>query len=258
MGRLIGVGGVCVSGENVGQLERTLDSLCRQNYGFPPGEEFKWSPGRELWMRENLVGDRRFVFFRDVVQRLREAGANAWVVIKDSEYRSATDAKTPEMDTVRMCLERVCNQCRSSPPEGLVITDRAIGGYSGEDKFLSGCLEDLQSGSGYLRPDALALNVLSTPSKFVRLLQAADLVTGATLAAVAGEFTFSLPVVNELKSLYRTAFGRIGGYGVKIHPDYKYANLYHWIFGDTHFVRFNVGRPLPMSHRPYATDSNVP
>src|SRR6266481_6646039 len=75
MGRLIGVGGVCVSGENVGQLERTLDSLCRQNYGFPPGEEFKWSPGRELWMRENLVGDRRFVFFRDVVQRLREAGA---------------------------------------------------------------------------------------------------------------------------------------------------------------------------------------
>lgn len=258
MGPLVAVGGVCLSGLVVGELERAIDSLCRQNYGFPPGEGFKWSPGRELWMRDNLVGDRRFAFFQNVLQLVREMDAQAIVVIEDCHSARATDADTPEMDAVRMCLERVCNQCGDNPPEGLVITDRGMGGHPGEDKFLRVCLENLQAGAGYLRPTALALNVVSTPSKFVRLLQVADLVTGATLAAVGGEFTFSVPLVQELKPIYRRELGRIGGCGVKIHPDYRYANLYHWIFGDRDFIRFNSGRPLPLLDRPYAAGPGTP
>ena len=31
--------------------------------GFPPNEEFKWSPRRDMWMHQNLVAERRQVFF---------------------------------------------------------------------------------------------------------------------------------------------------------------------------------------------------
>jgi hypothetical protein len=258
MGPLVAVGGIRVLGDAVGDLEAAVDALCREKYGFPPGEEFKWSPGRDLWMRDNLVEERRLEFFREVIALIRSAEAKATVVIEDRNAGRATDAETPELDVIRMCLERVCNQCRESPPEGLVITDRAIGGHPSEDKFLRACLENLQAGTGYLRPRAIALNVVSTPSKFVRLLQVADLVTGATLAAVGGERIFSVPVVAELQDVYRRDFGRVGGYGVKIHPDFKYANLHHWIFGDRDFVRFNTGRPLPMADRPYASDPFEP
>jgi hypothetical protein len=155
-----------------------------------------------------------------------------------------------------MYLERVCNE-RGQNPDGLVITDRALTGTP-EDKFLSECFEKLESGSGYLRPNALALNVVSTNSKFIRLLQVADVVTGASLAAVAGETRYSLRVLNELKPMYRRSYGCIGGYGVKIHPDYRYANLYHWVFGDQMRWRFNAGLPLPVSYRPYSIDPTRP
>lgn len=258
MGPLVAVGGIALAADVAGDAERAIDTLCKDQYRFPPGQEFKWSPGRHLWMRDNLVGEQRAEFFRAVIGLIRQAGAKAIVVIEDCNSARATDAATPEADVIRLCLERVCNQCGESPPEGLVITDRAIGGHPGEDKFLRECLESLQAGVGYLRPRALALNVVSTPSKFVRLLQAADLATGATLAAVGGEFTFSPPVIDELKDVYRRDFGRVGGCGVKIHPDFKYANLYHWVFADEDFVRFNAGRPLPMPDRPYASDPMKP
>jgi hypothetical protein len=258
MRRLIAAGGISLLGERVGEVERALHLLCRNQYGFPPGEEFKWSPGRRLWMRDNLVREARLHFYRDVIRIMAEADAKATVVVEDCQYNRATDAHTAEMDVVRMCLERVCNQCSENPSEGLVFTDLSMGGLSDEDKFLEGCLQSIQSGYGYIRPKALALNVVSTSSKFIRLLQVADIVTSATLAAVAGEYTFSVPVVEELKAIYRKEFGVIGGRGVKIHPDSKYVNLYHWLFGDELFKRLNTGYPLPMKSRPYANDPNVP
>lgn len=47
MGPLIAVGGIQVPSEIVNKLETAIESLCIE-YGFPPQEEFKWSPGREL------------------------------------------------------------------------------------------------------------------------------------------------------------------------------------------------------------------
>lgn len=258
MGRLIAVAGFCLADTLVGEMERAIDALCRDTYNFPPGEEFKWSPGRNLWMRDNLVAEERFKFYTDVLGLVREVGAVASVIIEDCNFARATDAPTHEEDVVRMSLERVSSQCSDNPSEGLVITDRRIGGNSSEDDFLQPCLENIQDGARYIRPRTLALNVVSTPSKFIRLLQVADLITGATLAAVGGEVKFSLPVVQQIDPLYRKSFGYVDGYGVKIHPDYRYANLYHWVFGDELLVKFNTGTPLPMPHRPYAGTPTIP
>ena len=94
-------------------------------------------------------------------------------------------------------------------------------------------------------------NVLPNRSKFSRLLQAADLVVGCTLAMVSGESQYPLPVFESVMKLFDQSAGRIGGYGLKIHPDFKYANLYHWIVEDTHFWKHASGYPLPVKQCPY-------
>lgn len=49
MGSLVAVGGFHLPGPSVRDLSRELDEIC-ETYGFPAGEEFKWSPNRGSWM----------------------------------------------------------------------------------------------------------------------------------------------------------------------------------------------------------------
>lgn len=258
MGRLVAVGGVMVSGDRVGELERAIDDLCINEYGFPSGQEFKWSPSPNHWMHGNLVEDKRKQFFLDIIKLLEDAEVTATVVIADKNHNTATDALSNEMDVTSMCLERISSQCGTEPFEGIVIADRMGDRTVDEDKFLSGYLEKIQSESGYIRPESFALNVLSTSSHLVRMIQVADLVTGCTLSAIAGEQRYSPPILSEIKKLFCQDRDRTGGVGVKIHPDYKYRNLYHWILDDEYFVKNQIGNPLPMQGYAYFSNENEP
>lgn len=257
MGPLVAVGGIHVPSDVVGFLEKQIDSLC-VDFGFPSGEKFKWSPGRELWMRDNLVADDREAFFARVLSLIRDHGVVAIVVIEDTSRETATGAQTPEVDVIRLLLERVHRRFEGTNSEGLVIVDRPTGGRTDEDAFLLDCLEILQSGTDYVKPERIALNPLSTPSKFIRLLQVADVVTSCTLAAIAGESSFAPPVFEMVKPLLQTDMGRIGGVGLKLHPDFCYANLYHWLLGDSHFYRRGSGYPMPLATYPYASGPERP
>jgi hypothetical protein len=119
-------------------------------------------------------------------------------------------------------------------------------------------LEAIQTGTGHVNPKNIAINTLSTDSHLVRILQAADLFVSSVTSFVAGESSFAPPIFAAIKPLFASDLGRIGGIGLKLHPDYSYMNLYHWLVGDTHFVRNMGGIPLPRPHRKYATDPNVP
>lgn len=57
MGPLVASGGVLVPSGNIRDLEQEIDALC-DAVGLPPREEFKWSPSRDLWMRQNLVEEQ--------------------------------------------------------------------------------------------------------------------------------------------------------------------------------------------------------
>ncbi len=67
MGPLIAIGGISVPDSMARHLEQNINAICIE-YGFPEGEEFKWSPGRSLWMRRNLVEEKRERFFIDVLK----------------------------------------------------------------------------------------------------------------------------------------------------------------------------------------------
>jgi len=86
----------------------------------------------------------------------------------------------------------------------------------------------------------------------------ADLLTSVTVAFVAGEERYSPEVFAHLRPMLRTELHRVGGVGVKLHPDFRYANLYHGLLGDRDLVRYPMGIPLPMRERPYFEGADRP
>jgi hypothetical protein len=59
-------------------------------------------------------------------------------------------------------------------------------------------------------------------------------------------------------SLLREEGGQIGGVGLKIQPDRRYMNLYHWLLGDDYYRRGNSGVGLPRPNFIYAESPDVP
>jgi len=257
MGPLVATGGLIVPAETCGQLEAAVNQACA-DAGFPDGEKFKWSPGRETWMRSNLVGDHRRDFFLRVLGLSRDADARAFVVIEDISSNPAIEGETAEFDTVIMFIERSENYLSGQGSTGVVVTDRPGGDRPAEDQFLTDCLEVILKGTPYVTIEHIPINVLSTASRLVRLLQLADLVTSCTTAYVAGEERYAPAVFPAILAIAHRDYFCVGGRGVKIHPDGRYRNLYHWLLGDTDFVRYQSGVPLPWPGYAYAKDPRVP
>jgi len=256
MGPIVVIGGVCLPTENIKEVESEINEICK-NTGFPPKEEFKWSPGRELWMRDNLLADERQNFFESVLGLVEQKGGIVTVVVEDINCDTATDTDSHEIDVTRLYLERVdwlLNRLRSN---GIVIVDRPSGNRAKEDKFLLNCLETLQNGTDYVKPDKIPLNVLSSPSCFIRLLQVADLIVGCTTAFISGEQQYSPAIFNKIKPMFDKTLGRIGGVGLKIHPDLRYVNLYHWIVEDDTYIRHMSGWPLPKVGHLYYENNGI-
>ena len=256
MGQLVGVGGIHVPGDNVYQLEKSLNHIC-EGFSLPKGEEFKWSPDSNMWMRRNLIGEDRFNFFQRILDKALQHEVKAYVVIVDANYKPAIKHLDSEMDAVVLLLERFHNAL-AKETQGLVIVDRPQGGPKDQKNFLSDSYERLKEGTPYVQFDRIALSILTSPSKYVRLLQLADLIVGCSMARVGGEDTYSPRIFECIKPLLAKNGGIVSGVGLKIHPDYRYANLYHWLLGDDFLVRGLVGERLPLPCRPYNSDPYTP
>lgn len=256
MGPLCAAGGIRIEESRLRRFETSLEDLC-QRFGFPDAEEFKWSPGRELWMHDNLIGDERARFFVATAECARDNAVIGAIVCEDTNYRTLTNTRLHEMDVVRLLLERIHGHTAATE-QSLIIADRpGGGGIRANDQFISGCLDTLRTGTTALSQLDRICMVLTCSSHLNRCLQFADVFTSCLTAYIGGENRWSPPVALVLRQLIRESLGRVGGCGIKIHPDYRYANLYHWLFGDEYLVKGNVGTPLPLRTRPYATDAQV-
>ncbi len=252
---LIAIGGFSVGAEEVGPLSGSIDTLCDQT-GFPANEEFKWSPPPDSWMAHHLVERERVEFYRKLCELLRNADATATIIISDTACQPAVTGARHERSIAQMFLERVSTQCGRGGSHGFIIADRPGGGPTEDASFLRECLEMIQTGTGYVKPERIAHNVVSTPSRLSRPLQASDVLTSCTLAMVAGN-RYGPPVFEYIKPLLARDGNRVGGVGLKIHPDLRYLNLYHWLVEDTHFFKGGVGRRLPLTDFPYARDADT-
>lgn len=247
-GALVAVGGICIPNEGIAETERRIEDKCRE-FGFPDGQIFKWSPGKEHWMRTGLIDERRREFFVSVLEIAKAAGARAVFACVDKNCSCAEKSSSShEEDVVKLLIERIDWYFRKNHTSGFVIVDRQSGDMKDEERFLARCLETLRSGTSFLKPTTIVMTFLSSPSRFSRLLQLADLVTASTLARVSGETRWSPNMVEAMLPIYASESGRIGGVGVKLHPWKKYGNLYHWVFKDSHYWTGNSGYPMPISN----------
>lgn len=256
MGSLVAVGGLHIPAGSIRELSRSLDGLC-QEYGFPShGDEFKWSPHRGTWMRENLHGDDRESFFIDCLEVAKEEGAEACVVIEDESRRSTEGSHAEhELDAVKVFLERTDHNLIETDTEAILLADHPTGGRPAEARFVAQCLKTLREGTRFMDLERTAL-VVTEDSKNTRLLQLADLVVGCTLAYVSGEDEFSPSLFEgQIKDMLRSEGGRIGGVGLKLHPDFCFANLYHWLVGDDVLWKNGIGKPMPLKGWPYVNSA---
>lgn len=256
---LSAIGGIHIPDEHVQSLEAGLSELCR-DCGFPSNEIFKWSPQRDSWMHGNLTGHAREDFYRRTLALATDEGASAIVVIEDVTSRRASRARTVELDLINLFVERAHRELIRRNQKGVVIVSQPSGDRRAENKFLAECLETIEMGTEYIIPDRIALNFLSAPCRFIRLLQLADLITSCTTAYVAGENIYSPPIFGCIQRMFIRGESKqvIGGYGLKIHPDIKYGNLYHWLVADSHIWKGCVGYPLPYSGLPYYEGPDMP
>jgi hypothetical protein len=196
-------------------------------------------------MHKGLIKGAREQFLLDALAIGRDAKAQAIVVIEDTNAAkvSATSASHEE-DVTLMFLERA-QAALGYEQHALVVFDRPGGNRKKEDEFLARCVERIREGSAFTQMDRLALAV-ATDSKLCRTLQLADVVTSCSTAYVAGETKYSSRIFEAgILPILREDYNRKGGCGLKIHPDKRYGNLYHWLLRDSHFVRFQQGFPLP-------------
>lgn len=224
MGPLVAVGAVMVEADVARSAERALGALCEAS-GFPADEEFKWSPARDHWMHSSLVDEDRQEFFLRVIDVLAMHGAVAHLALEDISKARATGADvSPEDDVIALLLERLALRLRQAATTGFLVADRPGGGRRDEDRFIGDCLRALNTGTKYVQHDELSF-VLTTDSKFVRLLQSADLVTSCMTAYIAGEVRYAPPVAKAMLKLFPTGWGGRGGTSIKLHPDFRYVNL---------------------------------
>jgi len=237
-------------------LEIAIDELC-EAFGFPDGEEFKWSPGREMWERDNLHAERRDEFNLRALQLAHEAHAQGIVVMTDTKCKLVKSASTHEEFVTLMFLERA-HACLPADRQAVVVFDRPSGDRQSETEFLVSTLTKLRTGTAYSTLDRLAL-VVATDSKLSRLVQLADVVTGCTTSYVAGEPRYSPKIFTAgVLPLLRKEYDCTGGRGLKLHPDFRYRNLYHWLLGDEYFVRYQqIEHRLPSSSYAYSESADT-
>ena len=257
VGELVAIGGIIVPSENVRGLERNINGFCAE-FDLSSNDSFKWSPGRDLRFHRTVVNSNRREFYRQIITSAQEFHVEAIVVIEDTNRRPAIENTRPDLDVTKMFIERIEMILGRMGSDGIIIIDRPQGGTGDRTSFLNQCFETIQNGTDYVLPEQIAINVVSSPAKFVRLIQLADVVTSCAVARVAGEEDFSPLIFSFVKELLvKSDRVTIGGFGLKIHPDYVFRNLYHWLCGDVSFIDDGEEITLPDSRRPYCSDERV-
>lgn len=258
MGQLVAVGGILFKEEILQPIQDQVNAICSE-FKMPIGCELKWSPSADNWIYKNLVGDDRLACFQRVLSAASELGARAIVVVFDTGRTSVKGVKAlrKALDYV---FERTTMHLERENRLGLMVADRPGGGKKQEDYLLESVLTTIQSGTDFVPPKQIPINIVTTSSRFVRHLQLADLIVGITTAMVGGKTKFAEPLFPLIKSTFvKNSFGYVGGTGLKLYPN-ELLNLYYWVLGEGTFSRvgMNTGWTLPWRDWPYFYNGDDP
>jgi hypothetical protein len=254
MGTLVAFGGALFPEAAVRPFALNVESICSE-FGIPSGDEVKWSPKKGTWIYENLKGETRTECYRRIITAASELRVRALVIVWDTGRTTLKGDRAFEK-CIDFAFERLSVNLSKRAEQAIIVADRPGGGKKQEEGLLGNFVQRVLDGTEYSVPDWCALNILTTPSKLLRQLQVADLITGVTTAMVAGQYKYAEPLFEEIKPmLLRNYYKTVGGTGLKLFPD-DLINLYHWILGEDVFwkVGRNAGFRIPDKNGPYYQD----
>ena len=212
----------------------------------------KWSPKKGSWIYENLKGDDRYNCYAEIIRAAASLDVRALVIVWDTGRTTLKGERAFEK-CLDFAFERLSVNLSKRNEKAIIVADRPGGGKKQEDGLLSNFLDRVQTGTTYSVPDWCLLNILTTPSKLLRQLQLADLVTGITTAMVAGQYKYAAPLFEGIQPmLIQNHFDHVAGTGLKLFPD-ALMNVYHWVLKEDYFwkVGHGSGFAIPTGGFPY-------
>ncbi len=231
--RYVGIGGVILHDDLMGNIF-SMFRRTKQVHGIPSEEEIKWSPDKDSWIAENLVGNNRISAYSAILDLVRIFGGTEIVAVvrRDMTSYGVAEAKWK-------CIEFVTERFQfflqaQEDKYGIIIADFPGSGKD-EKRLLSDYYQLLDKGTDYVTPSNLIMNLLTTESHLNQGLQIADLVVGITTAMCTPHSGYASKIWHIVaRNLYRSADGIVMGCGLKIYPSECARDIYARLFPE-HF-----------------------
>lgn len=255
VGYLVGVGAALFPEESLTQYTDAIREL-RAELGIPPEVELQWSPRDGSWLKTQQGNAVRDELRRRMLCIAADVGARSVSVVW-SRGLLPWELSATRLEVLKYLYDKVSLCLKVKNAQGFVIADEPGGGPLDRKAWLAATLRLTDDGTVYSKPEQIVLPIVTAPSHHVPHLQLADLVAGATTAAIAGN-PYALKLVPELAALaHRNSKNRIGGAGVTLWPRDELVDLYWWVFGDDVYVKSNSGHPLgPAAASPCSATSS--
>jgi len=213
----VAVGGVVFHDDQLRDLSDVFEKK-KAEHLIPADEEVKWSPARHSWLREHLRGQERVAAYLDILGLVRLFRGKIIVAVTRTQ-ETPVDVVRVKWECMRFVTERYQFLLQNADdPHGVIISD--FPGSQREDRDLLRKYYELRkTGTGYVRPENIIMNVLTTESHLNPALQIADLVVGATTSMCSSRPTYAVPYWDNMKSsFYRGKQGWVMGCGLKVMP----------------------------------------
>jgi hypothetical protein len=255
LGHLVGVGAVLFPEDSVLKYTEGMRSL-RKELGIPSDVELKWSPPTGSWLKTDEGNAVRTPLRKRMLTLACDLRARSLSVVWD---RGSLEWPIPatRREVLKYLYDKVSLCLATLDDHGIVIADEPGGGPADQKAWLAETLPLTDEGTDYTKPERIVLPITTAPSHHIPHLQLADLVAGATTAAIAGN-RFALELKPELMTLaHRSFYGCVGGAGLTLWPP-ELRNLFHWICDDDVYIRNGIGAQLPLAGLPYADSDGLP
>lgn len=254
----VAVGGAVINESNLRNITDCVTQI-KYDYNFPIGEEIKWSPRGEDYIKEAFkvedgTGVIRDDIYNTLLRELERCDAVCLVAAIDTGQAYKDKKEVALGEALKWILERFNYYLQEQEDRlGLVIIDR-MGERKKDATFLETALETLQKGTEWVSFDRIPIGCVQSPSHLCALLQLADLVVGITTAMVVGRTEYAGKYWPLLKDrFYKAGVGStVGGRGLKLFPD-TLMPIYRKLFGETHYIRGMMGVPISESDDEHST-----
>jgi len=217
--RYVGLGGVAFHDQYLFQVAKRFNAI-KKKYSIPPIEEIKWSPKRSSWIYKNLRGVRRFQVYSLILRLINRFRGTVFVSVGSPYTDSRQRVKTQIiLNNIENLLERFEMFLKTQNEYGIIIADHERC-HKDNKKLLEHFYEMQMTGTRYIIPRMIPLNLLTAPSHQVPFLQIADLIVGITVAMISGMDEYAkqyFPIIKD--TFYRRKNGEIAGYGLKLFPN---------------------------------------